>query len=162
MAADRNAPEPVPLLTRILRDIRGRRGYPSAQAARAMGLPLRTYQHFESAKGRLQPPLVHRFAQALDADGYAILLALEFGAPDLAVRCLDNKLVSVLLGTLQDFEAKAGEDLARLDMRGLIRAFTAVFDTLLDEAREYDAYVERWMLDNGPGALRDDGDGPDG
>lgn len=158
MADESSASEPVPMLTRILRGVRSRRGFTSAEAARAMGMPLRTYQHFESAGGRLQPRVVHRFAQALDADGYAILLALEFAVPDLAFRCLDNKLVSVMLGTLQDFEARAGEDLARLDMRTLIRAFTGVFDRLLDEAREYDAYVERWMLDSGPGALRDNGE----
>lgn len=150
---DPGAPPPLAL---ILKAIRQRRGLSSSEAARAMGMPLRSYQHFEAAKGRLQPLLVHRFARAVDADGYAILLALEFEAPAFAIRCMDNKLASVLLGALQDFEAKAGDDLERLDMRGLIQACTGFFDGLLDRAREYDLYVERWMLGRGPGGLHDD------
>ena len=65
------------LLSQILKAIRVRRGLRSSEAARAMGMPLRSYQHFESARGREDVPTIHAFSDAVNADGHAIMLALE-------------------------------------------------------------------------------------
>lgn len=146
------------LLTLILKAIRRRRGLSSNAVARAMGMPLRTYNHFESAAGRLKPETVHRFARAVDADGHAILLALEIGAPELALYCMDNKMVRILWMQVQDFYAATGADMERLDAHTLIAFFSRTFNELTATARDHQAYVERWMNDRSLGGRPDDED----
>ena len=83
-------------LTRALRAIRRLRGRRPADVAAAMGLPLRSYAHFEAGGGRLNPGRVHRCAEATESDAFAILVGLWIGSPDFAVHCADNKLVTIL------------------------------------------------------------------
>jgi transcriptional regulator with XRE-family HTH domain len=134
-------------LSRALKAVRRERGLRPAEAARAMGLPLRTYEHFEAGKGRFNVERVHQFAQALDVDPYAILAAVDIGSPAFAARCIDNKLMTVFLMALQEFDAKGQDDLNRVDARSLITGFTRLFDSLLARARDEEAFVEDWMVD---------------
>ena len=112
-----------------------------------MGMPLRSYQHFESGRGGLNLERIHQFADAVDADGYAIVMALDIGSVEFAIHSLENKASTVFLVSLQRFARKAGKDIARLDPRSFISAFDRAFDELTAKAREHDAVLEDWMAD---------------
>jgi transcriptional regulator with XRE-family HTH domain len=148
-----NAVSPPPLterqvlLSQILKAIRLRRGLRSSEAARLMQMPLRSYQHFESARGREDAPTIHAFAEALNADGHAILLALDMRSLEFALDCLENKFTNVMVLATRRFHKRAGRDLARLDPRSVITAFERAFGDLTKKLGEDDAYVEAWMSD---------------
>lgn len=112
-----------------------------------MDMPLRSYEHFEAGCGRLNLLRVHLFADALDADPFAIFAALDIGSPDFAVRCADNKFMTILMMALQEFDASARDDIARLTASTLIAAFTRCFDELVVQARAEEEFVGRWMAD---------------
>ena len=135
-------------LPRVLKAIRRRRGLSAAQVAQAMNMPLRSYQHFESGRGRLNPDRIHQFAKAVDADGHAILVALHIGSTAFAVRCVDNKLMTILVMGVREFNDRSRDDLSRLDPHTLVSAFTQLFESLSLKAREVEAYLERWMTDH--------------
>ena len=124
------------LLARILRALRRRRGLSATEVARRMELPKRTYELFESGKGRLSLSRLQSFAEATDTDGYAILIGLAFGDPSFALRCADNKLMTAAIMSLDDLHREAGDDLALLDPRGVMQAMDTACDALLAEARE--------------------------
>jgi transcriptional regulator with XRE-family HTH domain len=159
-----NALSPPPLterqqlLSQILKAIRRRRGLRSSEVARSMGMALRSYQHFESARGREDAPTIHAFAEAVDADGYAILLALDMKSAEFAVDCLDNKFTSVMVLAVRRFRKASGRELSRLDPRSVIGAFERAFGELTRKLAEDDAYVEAWMTDP---AFDDSGHDPD-
>lgn len=134
-------------LSMVLRAIRRRRGLRSCEVARAMGMPLRTYQHFESGRAGVDLARIHAFAEAADADGYAIAMALDIGSVDFALHCLDNKAATVILVSLRRFNARTGKDIARLDPRSIISVFDRAFDELTTKAREHDALLESWMTE---------------
>lgn len=148
------------LLSQALKRVRRKRGLRSAEAARAMGLPLRSYEHFEAGKGRLNLQRVHQFAQALDADAFAIVAAVYIGSPEFAARCADNKVMTIFMIALQEFDANGQDDISRLDARSLIMGFTRLFDGLVARARDEEAFVESWMTDKsllGPATPTEDG-----
>lgn len=134
-----------------MKALRRRRGRGVRDTAAAVGMAYRSYQHFEAGLGRLDAGRIFRFAQALDVDPYAILTALEIGSPAFALRSADNKLMTIFLMALQDFDAAAGDDIARLDPHTLMTSFTAVFDELRALARDRDVQVEAWMTDKALG-----------
>ncbi|HEX2559221.1 helix-turn-helix transcriptional regulator [Phenylobacterium sp.] len=136
-------------LAKALKAIRRRRGLRAADAAEALGMPLRSYEHFEAGRGRLNLERVHLAADALDADPYAIMAALEIGSPEFAARCADNKLMTIYMMALQDFDDVAGDDIAQLDPRTLIAAFTRLFDQLAQEARARGQALEDWRSGRG-------------
>lgn len=111
------------ILPLVLKAIRRHRGLRSSEVARAMGMRLRTYQHFESGRAGLNLERIHQFAEAVNADGYAIVMALDIGSVEFALHCLENKASTVFLVSLQRFANKAGKDIARLDPRSFISAF---------------------------------------
>ncbi len=110
-----------------------------------MKMPLRSYEHFEAGSGRLNLLKVHLFAEVLDADPFAIFAALDIGSPDFAVRCADNKMMTILMMALQEFDTSAQDDIARLTASTLIAAFTRCLDELLVQTRAEEAFVGRWM-----------------
>lgn len=143
------------LLPQVLRAIRRRRGLRTATVAQRMGMAIRSYERFESGRGALNVTRVHRFAQATDSDAYAILMALDIRSPAFALRCMDNKAMTLLVMAVQEFDATAEDDVGRLEPRSLIAAYTQLFDGLTAKAREIDAFVEQWMSDkalHGPAA----------
>lgn len=131
-------------LALVLRALRRRRGLRPRDVAEALQMPQRSYEHFESASGRLNPQRIHEFAEITNSDGFAILASLTLNSPEFALRCADNKLMTILMMALQDFDAKVGDDIGRLDARTLIGAFTRVFDELAVEARRGDGFVAAW------------------
>ncbi len=124
--------------------------------AAEMGMRPRTYEYFEAGHGPLNVDRIHRFADVLDADPYAILMAIEIGSPEFAVRCAGNKLVTGLTIAMLEFDAAAGDDIAQLDPVLLMRAFTHLGEGLTAQARERRAIAERWKPDRGSGRTEDD------
>jgi len=146
-------------LSQALKAIRRRRGLRAADVAARLGMPLRSYEHFEAGRGRLNVDRIHRFAEVVDADPYAILAAVEIGSPRFAVRCADDKLMAILMMAIQDFDASAGDDIAGLDPRTLISAFAGVFDQLAAEGEARRAALGHWRASQSIGGSGTDGSG---
>lgn len=141
-------------LKAALSAIRKQRGLRALDVAKAMGLPLRSYEHFEAGVGQLNLERLFLFADVTDSDPYAILHAVQFGSADFARRCADNKLATILALALQDFDRDLGDRIARLEGAVLIGHFTAVFRDLADYADQRDATAAAWLA-------RRDGRDPD-
>lgn len=132
-------------LSSALRLIRTQRRMKSAEVAEAMGMALRSYEHFEAGGGRLNLERVHRFAEVTDSDPYAILTALALGSPQFALRAADNKLMTILTVALQEFDETLGDGIAELDGRTLINAFTRTMKDLALQAVRRDSAASAWL-----------------
>ena len=117
----------------------------ASDVARAMGMALRSYEHFEAGRGRLDLLRLERFAEATDSDPYAIVAALMLKRPELALRAIDNKLVVINLFALDDFNEDLGEDIRLIAPQMLVGAFRRLFQDLGDHVRKRDLTVERWL-----------------
>ena len=127
-------------LSAVLRQLRAFRGRSARSVAKAMGIPLRTYQLFESGHQRLQVDLIFRFAEALQADPYPVLLGVMLARPGPPGSCADNNLATALLLELKAFHETAGASTSSLRTTHLLKAFRAMFDGLaLEAATERDA-----------------------
>lgn len=131
-------------LSEVLKALRRHRRLRPAEVAAAMGMPRRSYEHFESGAARLNVERISRFAEVTDTDPFAILSAVAIGSPDFAVRCADNKLMLVLMLELEAFEAAAGEEIARLPPRTLFAAFRRAFALLRQEAQPCQDFAAAW------------------
>jgi transcriptional regulator with XRE-family HTH domain len=134
-------------LSDVLKALRHHRRLRSATVAEAMGMPLRSYEHFESGAGRMNRDRIHRFADAIDVDPYAIFVALDIGSPEFAIRCADNKLMMILTMALLEFDLTVGDGIQRLETTQVIEAFTSCFDGLHEKAKASEAFVETWMAE---------------
>ena len=123
-------------LARTLKALRRRRGATAQQTAQAMGMALRSFEHFEAGRARINVDRVHKLADALRADPYAIFAAAELDAPDFAVHCADNKLMMILLIALGDFERTCGSAIVHLDPATLLAAFSRTFQDLAEQAHD--------------------------
>lgn len=139
-------------LAQALKSLRRLRGLRPGEMADAMGMPRRSYEYFEAGRGPLNVDRVHRFAQILDVDPFAILAAMEIRSPQFAVRCAEHKLMTVMMVAVQEFDAAAGDDIGRLNAATIISGLTRVFDALAKEARDGEAFAERWMEEAEPPA----------
>ena len=159
MSALRAVPAESAILSEALRLIRKHRGLRQIDVASAMGLPIRTYQNFEAGKIHLDFEKIVAFAAATDSDPHAILAAVMIGSPAFALRSTKNKLTSVLMTALQRFDERLGDDIARIEVGRLIKAFRKVFTDLETELAERDAQTRRWF-DNGdtPASTSDEDD----
>lgn len=129
------APEQSARLARLLKALRRRRGLTASEVARRMGMKQRTYELFEAGGGALRLERVQKFADATGSDPYAILMALAFEDEELALRCADNKLMTAIMMSVQDFSRDAGADLSRLDARLAMQVFDAACAWLVSEAQ---------------------------
>lgn len=132
-------------LSSALRLIRAHRRMKSADVAEAMGMALRSYEHFEAGGGRINLERIHRFAEVTDSDPYAILAALALGSPQFALRTADNKLMTILTVALQEFDEALGDVIAELDGRTLINAFTRTMKDLALQAVRRDSAANEWL-----------------
>lgn len=101
-------------LSQALKAVRRLRQRTAADVAAAMGLPLRSYQHFEAGAGRFDFEKVLAFAEALDADPFGILAAVQIGSPRFAARVADNKMMMALMMRLEEFDQTQGDALSRI------------------------------------------------
>jgi hypothetical protein len=144
-------------LSEVLRLLRRRRGLRTVDVARAMQMPLRSYEHFEAGRGRLNLERVKAFARVTNSDPYAILAAVDLGAPDLALACADNKLMLVLHLALDGFHKASPDRIAKLEARTLLMGFEALFEELAKAAEAGEAVLAAWIA----GRLRDEPDDQD-
>ena len=80
------------LLSQVLRELRLFRRKRPTQVAIEMGMPPRSYEHFEAGRGRLNVERIHLFASRLGVDPYGIFASLEIGSPAFAVRTAENQV----------------------------------------------------------------------
>jgi len=132
-------------LSSALRLIRAHRRMKSADMAEAMGMALRSYEHFEAGRGRINLERIHRFAEVTDSDAYAILAALALGSPHFALRTADNKLMTILTVALQEFDEELGDVIAELDGRTLINTFTKAMKDLALQSVRRDSAANAWL-----------------
>jgi transcriptional regulator with XRE-family HTH domain len=131
-------------LSQTLKALRRRRGLGVADMANALGMAKRSYQHFESGRSRINLERVHEIARVLNADPYAILAAVDLGSPAFAVRAADNKLITILILALREFDRAAGDQIAQLDPGLLMATFEHAFRELAAQAAERSAVANRW------------------
>lgn len=142
------------------RTVRRFRGLTAQQVADGIGIPLRTYEYFESGKGRVNLDYIRRFAAFTNSDPFALLVGLGMSRPDLVRRCSDNKLMLVFMITLGEFDLIMGDRIHTLDSATLIEAFTETFRKLEAESREREEAARNW-LEAGRESLDGKGDRPD-
>lgn len=135
------------LLSRALRSIRRERRLRASEVARAMDMPLRSYEHFEAGRGRLDLERLQRFADATDSDPFAIIACLMLKEPEFAVRAADNKLMIVFMLALRDFNENLGDDIAFIGPGVFVGAFRRVFQDLSDYVRKRDLSAEEWLTE---------------
>ena len=141
------------LLSQILKSIRGLRHMSAPDVAAAMGMKLRTYYSFESGAGALNIARIQRFAEATDSDGVAIMDALMLGAPEYALRCMDNKACSIQLASFRRFNDRVGDRMTNIGPSIFIEAFKRPYDSLQEHADRRDQHTERWLAENLPKML---------
>jgi transcriptional regulator with XRE-family HTH domain len=132
------------LLSSALKSVRQRRRMTTRAVAEAMNMPRRTYERFEAGDTRINLDHIHRFAKATDSDSVTILLAVLIGSPELAGRCADNKLGTILAIAVQRFDRRLGDRLAQIDPRVLIKAAVAMFEDLAGADPEADE-AQKWL-----------------
>lgn len=132
------------VLSQALKMVRRHRGMTAAAVAKAMHMPLRTYERFEAGGSRLNIDYIHRFASATHSDPHAIIMAVAIGSPELAWRSADNKLVTTLTIGGQRLNALLGDGIAQLDARAIILAVCAMYDDLLAED-DRQQMAARWL-----------------
>jgi transcriptional regulator with XRE-family HTH domain len=113
---------------KLLRRLRGRR---PGELAVLIGISRRSYEYFEAGRGPLNVDRVHRFAQILDVDPFAILAAMEIRSPQFALQCAEHKLMTIMTVAVQEFDAAAGDAIGRLNAATIISGLTRVFDALM-------------------------------
>lgn len=138
-------PSPNAVLSASLRLIRSHRRLRAADVAQGMNMALRSYEHFEAGAGRINLERIHRFADVTDSDPHAIISALSLGSPAFAVRSADNKLATILMVVLQEFDEEVGDAMAELDGRTIINVFTRALKDLAGLAVTRDAHAETWL-----------------
>lgn len=101
-------------------------------------MPLRSFQHFESGKGRVDLEKLDLFARVLDTDPFAILLAAQIGSPRFAVRATGNKAALALIIALEELDRDAGDRMLRLDTATLFGAMSEALRRLADDLKQGD------------------------
>ena len=155
-----NPPSDAQAAGAFARTVRRFRGLTAQQVADGIGIPLRTYEYFESGKGRVNLDYIRRFAAFTNSDPFALLVGLGMSRPDLVRRCSDNKLMLVFMITLGEFDLIMGDRIHTLDSATLIEAFTETFRKLEAESREREEAARSW-LEAGRESLDGKGDRPD-
>src|SRR5438105_15906721 len=85
------------IISAALKAIRKDRRMRSSEIARALGMPLRSYEHFEAGRGRLTYERIVRFAEITNSDPLAILASVPLQSPSFALNYADNKLMTILM-----------------------------------------------------------------
>lgn len=146
------------ILTHSLRAIRKKRGMTASAIAAALGMPLRTYQEFESGRGPLTHGRLFAFAEATDSDPFALLLGAIFAQPDLALECADTKFCMIMMIYFEEFARERGGDIAYLDPPNLAGGFDRLFKDFGAVLDDRERFLENWLANRtgsiGLGALR--------
>ncbi len=133
MTESTEAPRP---LTSALRAIRRARGLRADEVASAMGLPLRTYRHFEAGCSQAQPERLRAFAQVTDCDYAALLLGAGGLDAALVLACADNKAATLAIAAIEGVHATLSTTFHTLTDADLAGAFDAARRRLQERALE--------------------------
>lgn len=133
------------LISEAVRKIRKHRRMKPSEVAAAMGIPVRTYEHFEAGTGRITYARILRFAHVTDSDPVAILAVIFLRSTDFALRCADSKLMSIVIMTLRELDHELGPDLEYLSARTLVGALDKLGKDLVDHVQRRDLFAERWL-----------------
>lgn len=135
----------IDLLSAALKAIRKERRMRSSEVARALGMPLRSYEHFESGRGRFTFDRIVRFAEVTNSDPLAIIAVLALKSPAFALRCADNKLMTIFMIAMSELNDELGDDIVFLEPGTLIGAFTRVTKDLAEHIAKRDLFAETWL-----------------
>lgn len=141
------------LLSTILKTIRDLRRLKGRVVAARMGMKIRTYYSFENGEGPLIIARIWRFAAATETDPAGIMDALMLGKIEYALRAMDNKASTILLGSYRQFNDRVGDRLTTIASPVLIEAFKRPFDALEEHIDRRDLSAERWLAENLPRIL---------
>lgn len=72
------------LVAEALRKIRKARRLRTSEVARAMGMPLRSYEHLEAGQGKITYDRLKRFAEVANCDPVALLAVVPMGSVEFA------------------------------------------------------------------------------
>jgi transcriptional regulator with XRE-family HTH domain len=135
-------------LSQALGAIRRSRQLSVLEMAQRMDLARRTYAAFEAGDGQMNIERIMAFAHATDSDPVAIILSVMIGAPELAVRAADNKMLTAFTILLQEFSTAVGDDVARLETSAAISVFSDAFRRLADDAAAHRENSSRdWLAE---------------
>jgi len=152
MAASPKAPlaRQARLLSQVVKSIRKERNMTGAEVAAGMGVSLRTYQDFEAGRRAFDFNKVRLFARATRSDAIAILLAIYFAWPELAVLLMDNKMATAFFIVMRDLFTEVGPRLSRVPAGLLVSGFRFIRDEVLKLFARQDAsaedYIERAII----------------
>ncbi len=119
-----------------------------SEVARALGMPLRSYEHFEAGRGRITFERIVKFAEVTNSDPLAIIATLPLQSPEFALNCADNKLMTILMIAMAELNEELGADIMYLEPRTLIGAFTRVRKDLVEHVSKRDLFAETWLEEN--------------
>ncbi len=128
-----------------MRAIRKKRRMATSEVARAMGMPVRSYEHLEEGTGRITYERIVAFADATNSDAIALLTAPVLGSGDFALRCIDNKLMTVMMIAMMELDEDLGNDIALLEAGTLVGGFTRLAKDFARHVRERDTFAEEWL-----------------
>ncbi len=133
------------LLGAAMRAVRKHRRLRASEVARTMGMPTRSYEHLENGEGRISYARLTAFAQATNSDPHALLAAIPFGSADFALRCADNKLMTIILIAMLELNEELADDIVYLEAGTLVGALTRLRQDLVEHVRRRDTYSETWL-----------------
>ena len=141
LANDRRSRQRVGHVFRTIRDAQRRR---SVDVARAMNMPIRTYQAIEAGEGLPEIGDVEAFARATEVDPVALVIAILCGAPSLALACSNNQLMLIAGLELADLIEDLGPLAAKLNPHQVIQAVRKLKDHVREEIRAIEGGDE-WL-----------------
>ena len=118
------------LVPAIFKLIRKARGTSTKAIGMRFGQSWRNYQFIEAGRHGASLAQIKCFAEATDSDPYAILIAQFIRSPRFALRTADNKLATILLMVLEEFDADYGDAVAELDAGVLTTELSRAFQEL--------------------------------
>ncbi len=142
MTIDPTSPGPVALAMRTIRKSRRMR---ASEVARAMGMATRSYEHLEGGTGRITYDRIVAFAEATNSDPIAILLAQASGSAEFALRCADNKLMTIMMIAMMELDDDLGDDIAFLNAQTLVGGFTRLARDFARHVRSRETFAEEWL-----------------
>ncbi|MGF7151623.1 transcriptional regulator with XRE-family HTH domain [Sphingomonas zeicaulis] len=132
-------------LPKTLKAIRRARGLSAADVATRMGMPLRTYEQFESGTKRVSFDRIKLFAEVTNADPYGIIYGVMFRSVDFGVASSETKMAAIMMMVLGEFVAERQDQLAYLEPTAIITAFQHAVDDLGRRLDDHESYLERWL-----------------
>lgn len=138
------------LVAGALRRIRKARRLRTSEVARAMDMPLRSYEHLEAGQGKITYERLKRFAEVANCDPVALLAIVPMESVEFAERCADNKLMHIFLLALKDLNEDLGPDIVYLQSNTIIGGVTRLCRDLAEHVRKRDTFAESWLEAKAP------------